>query len=380
VRSSIAHFATEIEERRPGMTRLLRIIEPNLTGNAGHYAELVRCLALGSEHRLDRVVALGGQGIEDVSLLTHPRIERRAVFGGPDGTGEYSVLGACARDPSTPCLVLTAKAMHALALERWSWGNRPLRHMSLLFHWRETGLLKRMALLAARCPRRDVRAIAPTRQTADFLRCRGWHDVVEVPYPVLGPSSLPASFPRPARLLVAGAARLNKGIALVADLAEGLARGGDAPPMLVQTTGKRGGRHGRQEADSLERLHRCKWSGLHLDPSAPNRSMYAARFEGALVLTPYDPQKFADNVSGIALDALLHAAPIVATAGTWQAELISRFDCGIIMRDWSSTSLMTAVDEALVRWTDISRAASVAAQQLAHEHDPRHLVDAVLDR
>jgi hypothetical protein len=79
------------------------------------------------------------------------------------------------------------------------------------------------------------------------------------------------------------------------------------------------------------------------------------------------------------LDALVNAAPIVATAGTWQAELINRFDCGVIMRDWSSTSLVTAVEEALGRWTDISRAASVAARQLALEHDPRHLVDAMLN-
>lgn len=357
----------------------LRIIEPNLRGNAGHYGELVRCICLGSEQRRSTIVALGGPGVEQLELLAHPRIIRRQAFGTSDCQSEYAVLRDCARDAAYPCLVLTAKASHALALEACAWRGSQLDHMRLLFHWREASLTKRVAMIASRTARRECRAIAPTTQTADFLRAVGWRRVVHAPYPAVGPDRIPVPSPRPSRLLMAGAARLNKGIALVADLAEGLARRGDAPPMLVQTTGKRGGRHGRQEADSLDRLHRCRWAGLHLDPSAPDRLMYAARFAGALVLTPYDPQKFADNVSGIALDALLHASPIVATAGTWQAGLINRFDCGIIMRDWSSTSLMTAVDEALVRWSDISRAAVVAARQLAHEHDPRHIVDAVLD-
>jgi len=97
------------------------------------------------------------------------------------------------------------------------------------------------------------------------------------------------------------------------------------------------------------------------------------------VLTPYDPQKFADNVSGIALDALLHASPIVATAGTWQAGLVERFGCGVIMKRWDSASLIKAVDEALARWSDISLGAVIAATQLAEEHHPRHLARAVMD-
>jgi len=91
------------------------------------------------------------------------------------------------------------------------------------------------------------------------------------------------------------------------------------------------------------------------------------------VLTPYDPIKFADNVSGVALDALLHGAPIIATAGTWQAGLIQRFGCGVIMNRWTSEALLLAMNHSAKIWTDLSTHAQLAATVLTVEHDPRRL-------
>jgi len=357
----------------------LRIIEPNLRGNAGHYGELVRCICLGSERHVSSIIALGGPGIEQLELLAHPRIIRKQAFGAPRSKSEFAVLRDCARDASVPCLILTAKASHALALETCAWSGSRLDHMRLLFHWREASPLNRIAMIASRAARRQCRAIAPTAKTADFLRTIGWRRVVQVPYPAVGPSHIQRPKPSPSRLLMAGAARINKGLALIPDLAMGLERQGVSAGLLVQITGKRGGKQGRQESLAIERLQRFHGRGLQLDPSAPDRKQYEDRFVGALVLTPYDPVKFSDNVSGIALDALLHAAPIVATAGTWQAGLIERFGCGVIMEHWDSASLIKAVDESMIRWSDISLGAVAAATQLAAEHHPCHLVEAVMD-
>lgn len=357
----------------------LRIIEPNLRGNAGHYGELVRCICLGSEQRRSTIFALGGPGIEQLELLAHPRIIRKQAFGSPDSRSEFAVLRDCVRDATSPCLVLTAKASHSLALEACAWAGSLLDHVRLLFHWREATLAKRIAMTASRTARRECRAIAPTTQTADFLRAAGWRRVIHAPYPAIGPDRIPVPSPRPIRLLMAGAARINKGIALIPDLAMELERRTRSIDLLVQVTGKRGGQQGRWEAFALERLQNCRLQGLQLDPTAPDRAEYERRFRGALVLTPYDPVKFSDNVSGVALDALLNAAPIVATAGSWQAGLVERFGCGVIMERWDSASLIKAVDEALARWSDISLGAVAAATQLAVEHHPLHLARAVMD-
>ncbi len=249
--------------------------------------------------------------------------------------------------------------------------------MNLFFYWSEDAAHQRLFMSLVRSARRRGTALAPTTTTAFCFRATGWRNVKQVAYPARALNSLPALLPEPTRLLVASAARRNKGIHLIADLADRYAADRSETPMLVQSTGKRSGRHGAAEHALLEQLQRCRWHGLQLNANAPNRNEYARRFEGALVLTPYDPVHFRDNVSGIALDALLHGAPIIATTGTWQARLIERFGCGVCMRSWDAECLRESVQAALRRWTDISAAAHDAAQTLAAEHDPRHVIEAI---
>ena len=358
-----------------GMSGTLRILEPNLAGNAGHYAEFARALADRCAPRFNRLEVHGGPGIDRLELLGHECIAALPTCG---GRSEFAVLRSLSGDRSAPTLVLTAKARHALELEAL---HRCLRHdpsrMNLFFHWSEDAAHQRLAMALARAVRRQATALAPTSTTASFLRAAGWRNVRQVAYPARAPKSLPELLPEPTRLLVAGAARRNKGIHLIADLADRYASERPETPMLVQSTGKRAGRHGAAEHAPLEQLERCGWQGLQLDASAPNRDEYARRFEGALVLTPYDPVHFRDNVSGIALDALLHGAPIIATSGTWQARLIERFGCGVCMKAWDVESLRTSIQQAVIRWNDISKAAHHAAVELAAEHDPRHVVDAI---
>ncbi len=357
------------------MSGTLRILEPNLSGNAGHYADFARTLAERCAPRFDRLEVHGGRGIDQLELLKHDRIlpvpscARRSEFG---------VLRSLSRDARSPILVLTAKARHAIGLEvlHLLAGHDP-SHVNLFFHWPEAGYSQRIAMTAARTVRHHATALAPTESTASFLRGLGWRRTMQVPYPARAPTSLPAIEPAPRRLLVAGAARRNKGIHLIADLADRFADDRSGLPLLVQSTGKRAGRHGAAERAPLEQLDRCEWPGLQLDPSAPDRVMYSHRFQGALVLTPYDPVHFADNVSGIALDAILHGAPIVATRGTWQARLIERFDCGECMEAWDSASLYAAIRRAESRWGELCDAAHRAAITLATEHDPRHVIEAI---
>jgi hypothetical protein len=357
------------------MSGVLRILEPNLSGNAGHYAEFARALADRCAPRFDRLEVHGGAGMHRVELLDHESI---AALPSCAEASESRVLRRLSGDGQTPLLILTAKARHAVELELLHWGLRhDPAHVTLFFHWREDGPSQRIAMSMARTVRRKATALAPTATTAAFLCGAGWRNVMQIAYPARAPTTLPELLSAPTHLLVAGAARLNKGIHLIAQLADRYAQSQPELPMLVQTTGKRAGRHGAAEHAPLEQLEQCAWRGLHLDASAPNRDEYARRFSGALVLTPYDPVHFRDNVSGIALDALLHGAPIIATSGTWQARLVERFGCGVCMKTWSADCLQDSIEEAVRRWTDISDAAFGAAVELAAEHDPRHVIEAI---
>ncbi len=357
------------------MTEVLRILEPNLSGNSGHYAEFARALAERCAPRFERLEVHGGAGLHRVDLLDHESITAMPSCA---EASESRVLRRLSANFQTPLLILTAKARHALELECLHWGLRhDPAHVTLFFHWQEDGAPQRIAMSLARVVRRKATALAPTSTTAAFLRDAGWRNVIQIAYPARAPTTLPELLSAPNHLLVAGAARLNKGIHLIAQLADHYAQSQPEIPMLVQTTGKRAGRHGAAEHAPLEQLERCTWRGLHRDASAPNRDEYARRFSGALVLTPYDPVQFRDNVSGIALDALLHGAPIIATSGTWQARLVERFGCGVCMKSWDAECLRESIEQALHRWTDISDAAYNAAVELAAEHDPRHVIEAI---
>lgn len=357
----------------------LRVIEPNLVGPSGHYAEFVRALASRMDGCFDGLEVLCDHSAElgSLSSLRGVRFDRRFPSRGRRMSEWHALRESCMR--STPFLVLTARTIDVAMLEAASGATGAgLAECRLYFHWRERDALKRAATACCVRVRRRALAIAPTASTAAFLRASGWKRVLEVPYPVIAPGPLPtpSGF---RRLLVAGAARANKGIALVAALAERLAAAGDPVELLVQTTAKRRtGRQGGIEARAIARMSDQRCSGLRLDPDAPDRHAYVARFDGALALTPYDPRRFADNVSGIALDALLHGAPVVATAGTWQAALVQRFGAGSVMARWDADSLASAVSDARARWEECVAGARDAARVLAHEHDPLHLVRALV--
>lgn len=359
--------------------RTLRIIEPSLRSNAGHYAEFVRCVAHSAAPTFTSIEVDAAVGSDALPILCHPSITVRQMFGGAHRQSERAALWESQLRSDSPTLVLTAKASHALLLAVGGLrAGACLDTLRLYFHWRETALWQRALVAVSPTVRRGVLAITPTRETAEFLRRSGWRRVAHVAYPASAPTTPHAPSAQPTRLLVAGAARVNKGIALVASFAAARARGGTTlPPLLVQSTGKRRGRHGHGERGPMRRLASLPSDGLTLDPSAPDHPEYIARFDGALVLAPYDPVKFADNVSGIALDALLHGAPVIATRGTWQARVIERFGAGVVMDAWSAESLDRAVDHAILHWPTISEGAQRAARALAQEHDPAHLVRAL---
>ncbi|HEX9191883.1 MAG TPA: hypothetical protein VF847_07290 [Candidatus Deferrimicrobiaceae bacterium] len=352
----------------------LLIIEPNLRGPSSHYAEFVRAVG-----------ARAGGG--DIEVFAHPGADRMlaSMAGVRVCTAEprvgrplaewRTIIRAVERD--VPFLVLTADGRHAAAVSAaGALSGRPPGNARLFFHRSPSTVRDRLLLPFAASAREHATAIAPTEVVARSLRNGGWRRVECVPYPALGAPVPPHPVPF-SHLLMAGAARLNKGLDLVAALAVRWAGEGRTIPLLVQVSKKHVARHGRREGAVVDALLSSGYRGLRADGTAPDRPEYLARLHGALVLAPYAREQFASQVSGVVLDALLHGAPVIATGGTWPGTQVERFGAGVTIEERTPAALSAAIDTVLADWPVFAARACGAARTLAAEHDPRHLLERI---
>lgn len=349
----------------------LLVIEPNLRNPSGHYAEFVR--ALGAR--------AGEVGIE---IYAHPAAD--GMLSGMPGVrvrtaeprvgrplAEWRTIFRAVGD-GIPFLVLTADGRHAAAVSiAGALSGSPPGNARLYFHRSPSTARDRLLLPLAASARAHALAVAPTEPVARSLREGGWRRVICIPYPALGAPAPPTPVPF-SHLLMAGAARLNKGLDLVAALAVRWAGEDRAVPLMVQVSKKHAARHGRRERGVVETLLSSGYRGLRADETAPDRAEYLRRFRGALVLAPYAREQFASQVSGVVLDALLHGAPVIATRGTWAGEIVERFGAGVTIGERTPPALAGAIDRVLADWPAHAARACEAARTLAAEHDPRRLL------
>jgi hypothetical protein len=355
------------------MKRLL-IIEPNLRNPSGHYAEFVR--AVGT-HVNDEILEVYAHPDADAMLSEMPGV--RVCSNEPRSTlplAEWRTIARAVKD-ETPFLVLTSDGRHsaAVAIAAALHSGKPEK-ANLFFHRAPSTLRDHFFLPIAARAKKYALAIAPTEIVAASLRAGGWLRVVCVPYPALGAEVSPEPVPF-SHMLMAGAARLNKGLDIIAELAVQWAVEGRTIPLFVQVSKKHAVKHGHREAGVVETLLSSGYAGLMTDETPPDRSDYLKRFKGALVLAPYAREQFASQVSGIVLDALLHGAPVIATKDTWPGDQVQRFGAGVTIAERTASALEAAIDKVMADWPTYSANACSAAQVLAHEHDPRHLLDII---
>ncbi|GAB4300005.1 MAG: glycosyltransferase [Desulfuromonadia bacterium] len=353
----------------------LLVIEPNLRSPSGHYAEFVRALGSVSGKKVIQVYAdpraddllSSMEGV--VPFCREPRIGRFAA--------EWRTIVRAVREKA-PFLVLTADARHAALLSLTAAGvGSSLGSARLFFHRAPTTVRDRFFAPLMGMARRHAIAVTATEQVAGELRQDGWRQVILVPYPMIPPPHPPEPLPF-RHLLMAGAARINKGLDILSQLVCQWNGRGEKIPLFVQVSHKHAERHGRREGDVVKRLLSCGYPGLHADGSAPDREEYLSRFRGALVLAPYAREQFASQVSGIVLDALLNGAPVIATRKTWPGDMVDRFGAGVTIAERTPSALDEAIRAVLHDWGRYARAACHAGVILAREHDPRHLMDALI--
>ena len=370
----------DFSHRPPPGSAPLHIIEPTLVDSAGHCLSLVHALAQAAV-QIDADADLtiwAGQGAA-ASLWSGPgrfvpHFERRWRK-----AQAWALYRRLLRGPGR-LLVSTAGSIDLLMAD-WAATGRIAPHTFHAFvHWLnpKPGRERRLAALARRQP--DLEVLVPTAAVAEvFRRCGFRTTQVPYPLPVEGPTAAQAGQVTPFRtLLVAGGARIDKGIDRVADLVDALSGLGRRWPIVVQSSFESRQGDDAALARQLERLRSARAEDLVLRDDTPDAAAYRAMFEGAVVLQPYRAEDFRDRVSGVTLDALAAAAPVVVTAGTWMARLVERFGAGVATDDLSPAGLARAIDTVLADHAGFSRRALEASTTLRREHSAVALMSAVM--
>lgn len=352
--------------------RSLWLSEPRLRTGAGHYRDLVRSIVAGKGDR-DRMTLAVPPGCEfevpgsGVTMTSEP-----ASSSWSEGESVRRALMDHDR-----ALVLTSKGAHAAALSGRIRSDADLERVAMLFHWPIRSLMDRSLHRIARRARRSCVALATTSAVAESLRVIGWRWVREVSYPIIAPewSPVPVQF---RHVRVAGPLRFNKGLASIARLLERWAEQRDPIRMSLQATPKHGTRHGRREGPILDRIATIAYPHLDLQSEPLDRARYLDGFRGAITLVAYDPAFFADQVSGVSLDALLCGSPVVASEGTRAADLVREFGAGEIVPFDDVAALDASIRRILDHWHSYSEDACRAASIVARRHHPRRFVEAWL--
>jgi glycosyltransferase involved in cell wall biosynthesis len=319
----------------------VHIVEPTLEGVSGHCLNVVRSLCeagrgldfrlwVGRRAKLPELAGL-------VSEL-HPYFRRQLRK--PQAFLLYRKL----LRGSGRIVVTTATTLDLFALDWGARGAIPPGKVFLYFHQARRlnrKKLERFRRLAARQPHLGV--IGTTPAIEQIFRDAGFADTATLRLPPGIDAAAFAAQPMPFRhLLFAGAARADKGVGAIVDLVEHLARTSARVPITVQTSADHYGKYDPETTRDLERLLRVTYAPLTVLPDALSPEAYAAAFAGAISLQPYKREEYANKMSAVILDALSAGCPVVTISGTPMAEIVRRFDAGVVVDDTRPESLWEA--------------------------------------
>ena len=266
-------------------------------------------------------------------------------------------------------------------LQLIDWASRDLvapKKVYLYFHWFSASDKKLAGLKAIARRQPNLVILGPTPSVVKVFRDAGFNDVRLVPYPIFNQDADHQAVPNKFRyLLYAGAARQDKGFSHVVDLVAYLHECGLQIPVLLQTSSEHYGKIDEATQADIRRLQGIKYPHLRLCPETLNRSEYAELFAGGVCLQLYDQSDFMDRISGVTLDAFSFGSPTVASAGTWIARMVQRFEAGVIVEDVSPPQVLAAAQSVIAEYAKFNKNALAAAKILQEEHNAAALFRAL---
>lgn len=116
-----------------------------------------------------------------------------------------------------------------------------------------------------------------------------------------------------------------------------------------------------------------------------DRPLDSAEYETVLrsldcMVLPYRRAAYGARISGVAVEAASAGIPVIYTANTWTADLISRGGAGVAVRDEDADDLARAMVEVYDRREDLTRRARSRAPQVQQAHSPEAFVRALWAR
>jgi glycosyltransferase involved in cell wall biosynthesis len=353
------------------MPTIINVVEPTLMNEAGHCYSFVSALCrIGDPAQAIRLwagrraeLAFGGGNVT-VKKYFFRRIRRWQ---------SYFLYRALLRAPGK-IFVSTAGHTDMLLLDWAAAGVVPPNKVALYVHWFNPNQRKLASLrsIAARQPNLDI--YGPTETVVNVFRQAGFGRAQVVPYPISQRAAVAAPARQPFRhLLYAGAARSDKGFSHVVDLVEHLHRNGLRIPVMLQTSAEQFGKVDAATQADLQRLEAIGYPCLELQPATLDAADYADQYRGAVCLQLYDAAMFADRISGVTLDAFSAGCPVVSSAGSWIARMVSRFDAGLVVDSSSPQSVLDAVQRQIAEYDYFQRQARAAGDVLQQENSAETL-------
>ena len=99
-----------------------------------------------------------------------------------------------------------------------------------------------------------------------------------------------------------------------------------------------------------------------------------------LILLPYDADQYRSRLSAIFVDATCAGVPVVVPEGTWMSrQLEEGLGAGGTFATLSPQAIAAVVRQVLPRLDTVKRAAHAAATRAVSQHDPRAVLQALLE-
>jgi hypothetical protein len=356
---------------------LLNIVEPTLESEAGHCHSFVESFCSGRRERGIALRLFAGRGaclprLEEAGVLVHPHFRRRMRR-----LQEFLLFRRLLREPGR--IFLPTATRIDLALLSLAAGNDlPPGKAYLYFHWFRPDAEKKsfLAKMARRHP--NVVVLGPTESVVRIFRECGFEHALLAPYPITPVTSggQPEN-PGFRHLLVAGAARIDKGFPAVVDLVAHLNERKMNLPVSVQASPDHYDRYEPRVQAEIDRLGNIGYSHLTMYFKTLRGEEYRDLFRGAVCLQPYDPADFADRVSGITLDALSHGCPVVTRRDTWMGRMVERFEAGKAIDAVKPQPLLSAAEQIVRDYGRYRKNALRAGGELQRELSASRLFEIV---
>ncbi|GGG27145.1 hypothetical protein GCM10010964_13840 [Caldovatus sediminis] len=242
----------------------------------------------------------------------------------------------------------------------------------------QRALYYRLAFRAAREPGGPaIRFFASGRQhAAEFTRLAGY-EVPPHPVPI-APAPGPAAAEGPHRrlLLFAGDAKIEKGLALVPELARRLCAAHPDWTFVVHANPEIAWGPAREALEEVARIA-ARLGNLELGLGRLEEAQYQALLEGVdAVLFTYDPAHYGRKSSGVLWEAISLGRPVIVPADTWLEAEARAWGAGYVpYAPYGAAGAAAAFAAALPRLSGLARASAEAGARWRAENGAGALFD-----